>query len=55
MISQTLIRILETCKDGGGNKVRNDGGAMMVVIFTNTEIGYLVISLFNVLVRSLLF
>ena len=39
----------------GGNTVRSDVGAMMVVVFTNAEISYLAIDLFNDLVKPLSF
>ena len=38
-----------------GNIVKNDGGGKMVVVFTVTEINYLVVSLFFDLVRAILY
>ena len=38
MISQTTVCIFEMCK--GGNTVKNDGGAKMVVVFTIIERNY---------------
>ena len=55
MISQTIIRILKHVKGGGGNKVKKEVGAMMVVVFTTADISYLVVGLYHNLVRPLLF
>ena len=45
------------CNRGGGGGeediVKNDGGVEMVVVFTNTEINYLVVNLFFHLVRAI--
>ena len=49
-LTHTIIRIFDTYKNGGGNTVNNNGDAMMVVVFTNTEISYLVVVKFNDLV-----
>ena len=57
MISQTIIHMLERCNRGEEevNIVKNDAGATMVVVFAIAEISYLVVGLFNDLVRPLLF
>ena len=58
MISQTIIYIFKRHrkkgKGGGGNTVKNDAGAMTIVVFTIPDISYLVVGLFNSLVRPLL-
>ena len=50
MISQTIIRSFRRV---GGNKVKNDGNAKMVVVFTYREMSYLVVGLLNGLVHPL--
>ena len=55
MTSQTIIGVLEVYKEGKKNTIRNDAGAMMVVIFLIAEIRHLVVDLCNELVRPLSF
>ena len=55
MLSHTIFNTFKKCNRGNGNIVKNDGGGEMVVIFTITEINYLVVSLFFNLVRAILY
>ena len=56
MLSHTLsLTLLKSVTGGDGNIVKNDSGDEMVVVFTITEISYLVASLFFDLVRAIVY
>ena len=55
MLSHTIFNIYKKCDQGDGNIVKNDGGGETVVVFTITEINYLVASLFFDLVWAILY
>ena len=54
MLSQTIFNTFKKCNRGDGNIVKNDGDGEKVVVFTITEINYLVISQFFDLARAIL-
>ena len=50
MMSKTIIYIFKKCKGGGGGETQS---IMMVVVLTTKEMSYLVVELFDDLVRPL--
>ena len=56
ILSHTIFNTFKKCNRGrDGNIVKNDGGGEMVVVFTITEINYLLVSLFFDLVPTILY
>ena len=55
MLSHTILNTFKKCNWEEENIVKNNGGGEMVVVFTITEINYLVVSIFFDLVRAILY
>ena len=55
MLSHTIFNTFKKCYQGDGNIVKNDVGGEVVVVFSITEINYLVVSLFFDLVPAILY
>ena len=58
MSSHSIFNTFKKCKregEGVGSIDKNDGGGEMVVVFTITEINYLLVSPFFDLVRAILY
>ena len=53
MLSHTIFNTFKKFNRGDGNIVKNNGGGEMVVVFTITEINYLVVSIFFDLVQAI--